>query len=126
MGDAMDDAGKGHVEMPTVSEAAAQVRNGEVSAEELVAASLAAIERTNGDLNAFVHVDAEGHAGIQMRSRHIEMTFMWHDCGLLCNPNRQDRHARVWGLGVYRQPVTWGDSQSVESGAHPGRIKWWY
>ena len=59
-GDAMDEAGKGHVEMPTVSEAAAQVRNGEVSAEEPVAASLAAIERTNGDLNAFVHVDADG------------------------------------------------------------------
>jgi aspartyl-tRNA(Asn)/glutamyl-tRNA(Gln) amidotransferase subunit A len=45
-------------EMPSVIEAAARVRNGEMSAEELVVASLAAIERTNGDLNAFVHVDA--------------------------------------------------------------------
>lgn len=47
-------------EMPGVIEAAAQLRAGEVSAVELVQASLAAIDRTNDALNAFVHVDGEG------------------------------------------------------------------
>jgi amidase len=40
-------------------EQAALVRSGEVSARELVEASLAAIERANAELNAFVHVCAE-------------------------------------------------------------------
>jgi amidase len=40
-------------------EQAALVRTGEVSARELVEASLEAIERTNPELNAFVHVCAE-------------------------------------------------------------------
>jgi amidase len=42
------------------TELAAMVRSGEVSSRELVQASLDAIEALNGELNAFVHVDAEG------------------------------------------------------------------
>jgi amidase len=42
------------------SELAALVRSGEVSARELVAASLARIEELDGHINAFVHVDADG------------------------------------------------------------------
>ena len=39
---------------------AALVRSGEISARELVAASLERIEALDGQINAFVHVDAEG------------------------------------------------------------------
>ena len=42
------------------SELAAMVRSGEVSSRELVQASLDSIEALNDELNAFVHVDAEG------------------------------------------------------------------
>jgi amidase len=42
------------------TELAAMVRSGEVSSRELVQASLDSIEALNGDLNAFVHVDADG------------------------------------------------------------------
>ncbi len=45
---------------PTVTEAAALVRRGDASARELVERSLALIDATNGALNAFVHVDADG------------------------------------------------------------------
>lgn len=45
--------------MPTVVEAAARVRTGEQSAEELVRACLDAVARDNERLNAFVHLDAE-------------------------------------------------------------------
>lgn len=48
-----------HEDMPTVAAAAAAVRAGEVGAVELVEASLAAIDGRNGELNAFVHVDAD-------------------------------------------------------------------
>src|SRR4051794_40296982 len=41
-------------------ELAALVRSGEISSRELVQASLDAIEDHNEELNAFVHVDAEG------------------------------------------------------------------
>jgi amidase len=41
-------------------ELAAMVRSAEVSSRELVEASLERIEALNGELNAFVHVDAEG------------------------------------------------------------------
>ena len=47
------------MEMPTVVEAAARVRTGTQSAEELVRACLDAVEQHNGRLNAFVHLDAE-------------------------------------------------------------------
>ena len=47
------------MEMPTVSDAAALIRAGVLSAEELTLACLAAIERHNDDLNAFVYLDAE-------------------------------------------------------------------
>jgi amidase len=43
-----------------VTELAALVRSGELTARELVSASLARIEALDGQLNAFVHVDAEG------------------------------------------------------------------
>ena len=42
------------------SELAAMVRSGEISARELVETSLERIEELNPQLNAFVHVDAEG------------------------------------------------------------------
>jgi aspartyl-tRNA(Asn)/glutamyl-tRNA(Gln) amidotransferase subunit A len=45
--------------MPTVVEAAARVRSGAQSAEELARACLEAVERHNDRLNAFVHVDAD-------------------------------------------------------------------
>ena len=45
--------------MPTVVDAAARIRGGTLSAEELVRACLEAVEQHNGRLNAFVHVDAE-------------------------------------------------------------------
>lgn len=45
--------------MPTVAEAAAAIRAGEVGAVELTDACLAAIDRRDGELNAFVHVDAD-------------------------------------------------------------------
>src|SRR5690242_579678 len=51
------------MEMPTVTDAARLVRSGELSSEELTAACLAAIERDDPDLNAFVYVDAEGALG---------------------------------------------------------------
>ena len=41
-------------------ELAAMVRSGEVSSRELVQASLDSIDALNDDLNAFVHVDADG------------------------------------------------------------------
>ena len=43
-----------------VTELAELVRSGEVSARELVGASLERIEALNGEINAFVHVDEEG------------------------------------------------------------------
>lgn len=43
-----------------VTELAALVRSGEISARELVQASLDRIEAVDGEINAFVHVDAEG------------------------------------------------------------------
>ncbi|HEX4805755.1 MAG TPA: amidase [Conexibacter sp.] len=43
-----------------VSELAALVRSGEISARELVATSLERIEALDGQVNAFTHVDAEG------------------------------------------------------------------
>lgn len=46
--------------MPSTLEAARLVRTGELGAEELVRTSLAAIERVNPVLNAFVHLDIEG------------------------------------------------------------------
>src|SRR3954468_13689547 len=42
------------------TELAAMVRSGEVSSRELVQDSLDAIDALDGELNAFVHVDAEG------------------------------------------------------------------
>lgn len=45
--------------MPTVVEAAARVRSGTQSAEDLVRACFDAVEQHNGRLNAFVHLDAE-------------------------------------------------------------------
>ena len=44
--------------MPTVVDAAARIRGGTLSAEDLVRACLDAVEHDNGRLNAFVHVDA--------------------------------------------------------------------
>ena len=41
-------------------ELAALVRSGEITARELVAASIERIEEVDGQINAFVHVDAEG------------------------------------------------------------------
>jgi aspartyl-tRNA(Asn)/glutamyl-tRNA(Gln) amidotransferase subunit A len=46
-------------DLPTVVDAAARVRTGAQSAEELVRACLDALAQHNGRLNAFVHVDAE-------------------------------------------------------------------
>ncbi|HST40793.1 MAG TPA: amidase [Conexibacter sp.] len=43
-----------------VHELAALVRTGEISASELVGASLERIEALDGEINAFTHVDAEG------------------------------------------------------------------
>jgi amidase len=43
-----------------VSEIAAQVRGGEVSAREMVESALERIEALDGELNAFIEVDAEG------------------------------------------------------------------
>jgi aspartyl-tRNA(Asn)/glutamyl-tRNA(Gln) amidotransferase subunit A len=48
------------MEMPTVNDAAALIRVGAVSAEELTRECLATIERENAALNAFVFVDEEG------------------------------------------------------------------
>jgi aspartyl-tRNA(Asn)/glutamyl-tRNA(Gln) amidotransferase subunit A len=47
------------VNAPTVIETADLVRSGQASAQDTVAQALAAIEQTNGVLNAFVHVDAD-------------------------------------------------------------------
>src|SRR6202167_3409924 len=47
------------MEMPSVSDAAALVRTGALSAEELTRMSLAAIAQENEELNAFVFVDDE-------------------------------------------------------------------
>jgi len=46
--------------MPTVNDAAALIRVGVISAEELTRACLETIENENDELNAFVFVDAEG------------------------------------------------------------------
>ncbi len=46
--------------MPTVLDAAREIRAGERSSLELVEDCLSAIARANGGLNAFVHVDAKG------------------------------------------------------------------
>jgi len=48
------------MEMPTVNDAAALIRVGVISAEELTRACLETIENENDELNAFVFVDAEG------------------------------------------------------------------
>jgi aspartyl-tRNA(Asn)/glutamyl-tRNA(Gln) amidotransferase subunit A len=48
------------MEMPSVIDAAAMVRSGEISATQLVRESLDAIERDNSALNAFVFVDERG------------------------------------------------------------------
>ena len=45
--------------MPTVVDAAAAIRRGELGAVELTEACLGVIGRTNGELNAFVHVDPD-------------------------------------------------------------------
>jgi aspartyl-tRNA(Asn)/glutamyl-tRNA(Gln) amidotransferase subunit A len=47
------------MEMPTVNDAAALIRAGALSAEELTLACLAAIDRYNEELNAFVYLDTE-------------------------------------------------------------------
>jgi aspartyl-tRNA(Asn)/glutamyl-tRNA(Gln) amidotransferase subunit A len=43
----------------TVIETADLVRSGQVSAQEIVARALTAVEQTNGALNAFIHVDGD-------------------------------------------------------------------
>jgi aspartyl-tRNA(Asn)/glutamyl-tRNA(Gln) amidotransferase subunit A len=48
------------MDMPTVTDAAHRVRNGEESASLLTRRCLEAVSHANADLNAFVHVDAEG------------------------------------------------------------------
>jgi aspartyl-tRNA(Asn)/glutamyl-tRNA(Gln) amidotransferase subunit A len=48
------------MDMPTVAEAAALIRTGGCSAEELVRRCLDTIEQRNGALNAFVHLDRDG------------------------------------------------------------------
>jgi len=48
------------MDMPTVAEAAALIRTGGCSAEELVRRCLDTIEQRNGALNAFVHLDPDG------------------------------------------------------------------
>src|SRR5262249_41463911 len=45
------------MEMPSVVDAAQRIRAGVLSAEDLTASCLTAIERSNADLNAFVYVD---------------------------------------------------------------------
>jgi len=45
--------------MPSVIEAARRIRTGECTAEQLTHECLAAVERANGALNAFVHLDGE-------------------------------------------------------------------
>jgi aspartyl-tRNA(Asn)/glutamyl-tRNA(Gln) amidotransferase subunit A len=47
------------MEMPTVNDAAALIRAGVLSAEELTLACLEAIERDNDELNAFVYLDSD-------------------------------------------------------------------
>jgi aspartyl-tRNA(Asn)/glutamyl-tRNA(Gln) amidotransferase subunit A len=47
-------------ELPTVAQAAAEIRDGRRSAVELVQTCLARIEERNQELNAFVFVDADG------------------------------------------------------------------
>jgi Asp-tRNA(Asn)/Glu-tRNA(Gln) amidotransferase A subunit family amidase len=51
------------MEMPTATDAVRLILTGELSAEELTAACIDAIERDNPALNAFVYVDAEGALG---------------------------------------------------------------
>ena len=46
------------MEMPSAWEAAERIRGGDLSASGLLDGCLAAIEERNGELNAFVHVDA--------------------------------------------------------------------
>jgi Asp-tRNA(Asn)/Glu-tRNA(Gln) amidotransferase A subunit family amidase len=48
------------MDMPTVAEAAHRIRNGEESAVSLTRRCLDAVANANADLNAFVHLDAEG------------------------------------------------------------------
>jgi len=48
------------MDMPTVVEAAHRIRTGEESAESLARRCLEAVANGNSDLNAFVHLDAEG------------------------------------------------------------------
>ena len=48
------------MDMPTVAEAAALIRTGGCSAEELMRRCLDTIEQRNGGLNAFVHLDPDG------------------------------------------------------------------
>lgn len=66
------------MEMPSVTEAAAQIRGGALSAEELTRRCLEAIAADNGSLNAFVHLDADGaiasavRIDVVVRSGHAE------------------------------------------------------
>lgn len=46
--------------LPTVIDAAAAIRRGDLGASELTAVCLTAIDRRDGELNAFVHLDPEG------------------------------------------------------------------
>ena len=55
------------MEMPSVADAAQLIRAGRLSAEELTASCLDAIERDNPDTNAFVYLDAE-HARAEARA----------------------------------------------------------
>jgi len=48
------------MDMPTVADAAHSIRTGQESAEDLTRRSLDAVAAAETDLNAFVHVDAEG------------------------------------------------------------------
>lgn len=48
------------MDMPTVAEAAHRIRNGEETAVSLTRRCLDAVANANADLNAFVHLDAEG------------------------------------------------------------------
>src|ERR1039458_318997 len=48
------------MDMPTVADAAHRIRSGEESAASLTRRCLDAVANANADLNAFVHVDAEG------------------------------------------------------------------
>lgn len=47
-------------DMPTAVDAAASIRSGAYTSVELVERCLAEIDRRNGELNAFVHLDADG------------------------------------------------------------------